>query len=233
MSVYACSDLHGNGIIWHDIQKYLKDNDTLYFLGDACDRGPDGWEIIKEMLADSRVIYLCGNHEDILYKRLQNPRVYKYANLHNINGGEPTWNSALKDGEAYKVKEALASLPRYAEYTNADGLKIFMSHSGDTDIEDDYALIWDRNHYYSFQSYIDCDIVIHGHTTIPHLIDDLIDMNTFYIGTRRQIDIPDWDGGAYWYYNGHRCDIDCCTVKTNKAVLLNLDNFEETVFEGF
>ena len=42
MSVYAFSDLHGNGILWDKIKSFLGEDDKAYFLGDACDRGPDG-----------------------------------------------------------------------------------------------------------------------------------------------------------------------------------------------
>ena len=47
MSVYALADLHGNGTIYNKIKNFLKPNDTVYFLGDAIDRGPDGWTILK------------------------------------------------------------------------------------------------------------------------------------------------------------------------------------------
>ena len=63
--VYACSDIHGSLSIWNKIKEILKPNDALYFLGDACDRGFDGWQIIKEMLDDLRVIYIRGNHEQL------------------------------------------------------------------------------------------------------------------------------------------------------------------------
>ena len=63
MSVYACADLHGCYWAWEKIKKILQPYDILYFLGDANDRGEDGWQIIKELLDDNRVIYLIGNHE--------------------------------------------------------------------------------------------------------------------------------------------------------------------------
>ena len=59
MSVYAFSDLHGNGILWDKIKSFLGEDDKAYFLGDACDRGPDGWRILKEILADERIVFLC------------------------------------------------------------------------------------------------------------------------------------------------------------------------------
>ena len=39
---YVTTDLHGNGLLWRKIKEKLNIDDTLYFLGDAIDRGPDG-----------------------------------------------------------------------------------------------------------------------------------------------------------------------------------------------
>ena len=55
---YACSDLHGLYPLWEQIKHYCDETDTIYFLGDAIDRGPDGIKILLEMLYDSRVIFL-------------------------------------------------------------------------------------------------------------------------------------------------------------------------------
>ena len=62
---FACSDLHGQLDLWKQIKSFLNPEDTVYFLGDAGDRGPDGWELIKAIANDSQVVYLKGNHEDM------------------------------------------------------------------------------------------------------------------------------------------------------------------------
>jgi calcineurin-like phosphoesterase family protein len=57
MATYVFSDLHGRKDLWLKANKeVLGPNDTIYFLGDAADRGPDGWEMIKTLLDDERVI---------------------------------------------------------------------------------------------------------------------------------------------------------------------------------
>ena len=68
MAVWATADLHGNYILWEQIKAFLKEDDTLIFLGDAIDRGDRGFEILMEMLDDPRVAYLKGNHEDMMYE---------------------------------------------------------------------------------------------------------------------------------------------------------------------
>ena len=60
---YVTTDLHGNGLLWRKIKEKLNIDDTLYFLGDAIDRGPDGLYIMLNMLNDPRVTYIKGNHE--------------------------------------------------------------------------------------------------------------------------------------------------------------------------
>ena len=47
--VYACADLHGQYELWKQIRDYCAEDDIIYFLGDACDRGPEGIKIIKEL----------------------------------------------------------------------------------------------------------------------------------------------------------------------------------------
>ena len=229
MATYACSDIHGHWELWAAIKQFLKENDTLYYLGDSTDRGPDGWAILKEMLADKRIKYIAGNHDIMLADRIARPYNYDAVSLHYCNGGEPTWDAAENDPEAKSIMREIRKLPKYAVYKNADGLKIFMSHSGSTNIDDEEELIWDRSEYITDRNYTDYDVIVHGHTTIPHLIEDLEEVHKFYFAGE-EFKMPEWEGGAYWYH-GFRCDIDCCSVVTHQTVLLNLDTFDEEIFE--
>ena len=67
---YVFSDLHGQGKLWEQIKNFKAKDPSigLVYLGDACDRGPDGYKIMKEMLAMPNVIYLMGNHEDLFVR---------------------------------------------------------------------------------------------------------------------------------------------------------------------
>ena len=230
MSVYACSDLHGNWELWTAIKKFLKPDDILYYLGDATDRGPDGWAILKEMLSDSRINYIAGNHDIMLANRIGNPYNYDIASLHHSNGGHSTWLDAEEDPDAQNIKNKIRFLPLYAIYENVDGLKIFMSHSGSIHIDSREDLLWDRSEYITPKNHTEYDVIVHGHTTIPHLIQDLEEVYSFYFQEDERPVIEDWEGGAYWYH-GYRCDIDCCTIVTRQTVLLNLDTFDEEIFE--
>ena len=227
---FACSDLHGNMELWKAIKNFLDEDDTLYFLGDAADRGPAGWEILKDALSDSRVKYIAGNHDIMLANRIARPNNYHDASLHHCNGGEPTWDAAENDPDSRKIMLKIRKLPRYAVYESKQGLRIFMSHSGSTNIDDDEDLIWDRSEYVGRRNHTDYHVVVHGHTPIPYLIEDLEQTQTFYFQEPEQEKYPEWEGGAYWYHE-FRCDIDCLTIVTNQIVLLDLDTFDEEIFE--
>ena len=88
-----------------------------------------------------------------------------------------------------------------------------------------------KNNILDTNNYSDYDIIVHGHTTIPHLIEDLEKIHRLYFPESKsvQFKMPEWEGGAYWYH-GFRCDIDCCTIETRQTVLLNLDTFDEEIF---
>lgn len=227
MSIYACSDLHGNLTLWNNIKEFLKPGDKLFYLGDATDRGADGWQILKEMLADKRITYIAGNHDIMLANRICNPNSYHHASLHHMNGGMPTWDKAENDPDALSIAHTIRKLPLSAVYENTGGKKVYMSHSGSTS-EDSEDLVWDRSEYVDKNKPENYDFIVHGHTTIPHLIKDLTSLSRIFPEQNRVI--PAWEGGAFWYTEW-RCDIDCCTIATGMTVLLDLDTFDEHIFQ--
>ena len=143
MSTWAFSDIHGNRKLFDAIKNFIKEDDTIYFLGDACDRGPDGWEIIKEILADERFIYLKGNHEDMLVKAFFE-----------------------------QMKEDRKSCREYCNKNGEFIYMSHAGYSMGIDPPTDEELIWDRTHFLDTRWFgPDNAIVIHGHTPIPHLVE--------------------------------------------------------------
>ncbi len=65
MAVYAVSDLHGQyDLFMKGLEKIgFSDNDELYFIGDAIDRGPDGIKILMELKKNKNMHLILGNHE--------------------------------------------------------------------------------------------------------------------------------------------------------------------------
>lgn len=237
MAVYACSDLHGQLHLFEEIKSYLKPKDTIYFLGDAIDRGDNGWQICKEILDDPRFIYIKGNHEDMMLKAIYNIKEFKEdtfvwssdMDLWFYNGGEVTYNAIIEDKDFYPYFQRIKCLPSLIIYYNKIG-NIFLSHAGlDPGIDFIHSspkeenLLWDRSHYID-----DCfygnkfEYVIHGHTPNPYLVKEINyhkDKNNKYT--------YHYGDGAFWYAGGHKCCIDCGAHYTNTTVLLNLDTFEE------
>lgn len=65
MNTYVMSDIHG------EYDKFvlaletidLKDEDTVFILGDILDRGTGGVKILQHIMYDARFIPILGNHE--------------------------------------------------------------------------------------------------------------------------------------------------------------------------
>ena len=240
MSTYAASDWHGNYWVWEKVKTILSPNDKLYFLGDAADRGHDGWKLIKELLADPRVIYLKGNHEDLLVNGLREyPKedILSYDGLLWFhNGGEPTYRAFCEDNnieEKLGIVKQLKELPFCANYINNKGTSIFLCHAGcdgdDIDFLDEYRAIWDRSHFIVADTWYGNDntIIIHGHTPIMLMLNE---QKFAKECCSKEIEMPDYTDGAYWYAKGHKVCIDMGTPWENKALLLNLDTFAEIIF---
>lgn len=69
--IFYFTDIHGCYDLYKAIMDYCYEQDpeaTIIYGGDACDRGPDGYKIMNELLDNPKVIYLKGNHEDIFVK---------------------------------------------------------------------------------------------------------------------------------------------------------------------
>ena len=182
MAVYATTDLHGRLDLYKKMKTILKPEDKVYFLGDAGDRGIDGWELIKTIYEDPQFVYIKGNHEDMLVDAarayLRNPaRESEAYRLLKRNGGEKTMNDWWLDGASEIWIDKLDDLQLFVEYKNQCGTTILMSHAGYTpwmDLEeptghvipDEFDLLWNRDHFYDeeYEEWMPNTIVLHGHT---------------------------------------------------------------------
>ena len=215
MAVYACADLHGQGWAWDAIKDRLAPSDYLYFLGDAIDRGPYGIRIMQEILDRPNTTYIQGNHEQMMLDGLCGSE--KGMDLWTFNGGWPTQKvlANIPEDNVEKLLQEIEALPFYTEYTNSDGIRIIMTHSGYTfNMDDWYKMVWDRTHYYKEGTIPINILIVHGHTPTPSLCRAIGEV------------IPE---GMVWYDNGHKIDIDLGVHFTKKTCLLNLDTLEEEI----
>ena len=225
---YAFSDIHGMYNLWKQIKEYCDETDTIYFLGDAADRGPDGIKIINELLYDKRVKFIKGNHEDML--ALCVPDLIE-GYCYNMfwwfdNGGDSTWNTLERCSDDSKMwyVHKINQLPEFAWYESPLGHRVFLTHAG-TDLHwtkeereqiIKQAYLWDRKHFNFTHPVNMPDVIqVHGHTPTKNLAK--------VIGLPQTTDV-------ITYCDGHKIDIDCGAFATKKVALIDLDTFEVKYF---
>lgn len=236
MAVWVTTDLHGNYDLWKQIKNFLKEGDRLIFLGDAIDRGSRGFEIFKELLEHNQVVYIRGNHEQMMYDAFTSTGSAgtKYFQHWMSNGGQATLNNAkaLNLG-AEKNKELINmvnKLPFYIEYeSKINRLKFIFCHAGynpglafdQLKIEQkQFKMLWDRNHWnfsWPTDSKYNDIVLVHGHTPIPlmKIAGKNIDLSNF---------------APYWYEGNHKINLDAATPSTGIAFLFNVDTLDYEVF---
>lgn len=223
MSTYAFSDLHGQYKLWEQIKNFITPEDTVYCLGDCGDRGPHGWQIIKEVLATPNIIYVRGNHDQFI--------IDEDYYLWEYNGGAPTIAAAEQDTdeEWLRVQKKLSETPLIQTYVNKSGEKITLCHAGFDpnliQLWDDEEILWNRFHMHCAwpEAWKDSNIIIvHGHTPVQYMNE--------YIPSDEDPRVI--EPGAYWYCGGHKCCIDQGCILDGYALLLDLDTFEEHIFSA-
>lgn len=174
---FVFSDIHGNYNLWKKVEEFIAGRPAI-FLGDAADRGPDGYKIMKELLDSPNIIYLKGNHEDMFVDAAKKYLITKsetcepsdiddYNSAYNLlswNGGLPTYNDWEKDGCSQKIIHQLDNLPVYYsvgqfDFCHSGCLKVQWEHRDEISQNN---FIWNRVHF-------PCDwfegrTLIHGHT---------------------------------------------------------------------
>jgi serine/threonine protein phosphatase 1 len=118
MSTVAIGDVHGNkaalGDLLGRLRPELDKSDTVVFLGDYIDRGPDSRGCIEAILnfratTPATVVGLLGNHEEWLLETIRNPRRHSW-----LLGMEafPTISSYSEEAAATIREAAEAAGPR-------------------------------------------------------------------------------------------------------------------------
>lgn len=228
MSSYAVSDLHGCYNQWRQIQSFCKDSDRIYVLGDCIDRGVKSLQTLKAVLNDPRSTLLLGNHEDMMAQTILDyyDGECEYGYPWFQNDGYHTFTQWVEDGYAKEWASIIRALPLHAKYENQEGQIIHMNHSGATPKSGyDYgsltrkACVWDRKCVSEVKWHRDeNEILVHGHLPIlmmPQLPRDC-----------------EVEPGAFWYCEGHKCNIDNGGCWTDCICLLDLDTWEEHIFYG-
>lgn len=110
-NVYFFTDIHGFKPLYDAIIEYCfteDDSPTIIFGGDACDRGPDGYKIMKELLSNPQVIYLKGNHEDMfVHAALEIKSRFKFDDLTIENVRLALRRTVFFDEKYYDIRLAI------------------------------------------------------------------------------------------------------------------------------
>lgn len=91
---YVMSDMHGHLNLFNSMLKQIQfsENDTLYVLGDAIDRGPNGIKILLKIMRNKNMFMVLGNHEYMMLNYYIGDRRDFFQNLSiwASNGCDPT-----------------------------------------------------------------------------------------------------------------------------------------------
>lgn len=220
---YAITDLHGMWDLWESIKNYCDETDTIYFLGDAIDRGKDGIKLMKDLLHDKRVIYLKGNHEEIMSivaPKMMNGVYDDDCRWWADNGGELTAESflALPLEEQTELLYEIDHLIETDCYINKYDKNIFMCHSGAILPREIYQYtktnpyLWDRDHFKDPWDLGEENFIVHGHTPTQLLSET-------FLGIRRV-------NGILRYADNHKICLDTGCFATGICALFDLDELK-------
>jgi serine/threonine protein phosphatase 1 len=187
--IYAVGDIHG----CYDKLLILMEKididfefDTLVFLGDYIDRGPQSFEVVA-YLADlkqryANTIFLKGNHEEMLEKYLSGEDRITYL----VNGGQQTLESYMNrprsEGEPAIPSthlEFFKSLRMYYETQNYIFVHAGLKNKVPLEKQKTEDLLWIRRRFIE-SKYDYGKMVVFGHTPLhePLLLPNKIGIDT-------------------------------------------------------
>lgn len=186
--IYVCSDLHGFDDKYQKIINMLNDDDELYIIGDAIDRGNNGIKILLDIMSRDNVFMTKGNHEYLLYNDLSElagsdaidtNRIISESLEYGDIGQVETLKafSKLSAKEQYAILDYIFELPLYIKL-RVNSKNYILVHAGLPDFngtpipieyldEDDLLIGY---HDYNVQHYPNTTIVI-GHQPTRTIID--------------------------------------------------------------
>lgn len=172
MRKFVIGDIHGN---YKELENLLNKinpdfkQDTLIFLGDYIDRGPQSYKVIQlliniqENYGNENVVLLRGNHEQMAINNI------KYDRIDLYNGYDKTFKDFNKNKDSIEnYYNFFNSLPLYYE----DESFIYV-HGGvrpgvTMEKQDELDLLWIREEFYE-SSITFAKPVIFGHTPTIHI----------------------------------------------------------------
>lgn len=189
---YAISDIHGRFDKYKEMLSLIDfaPEDTLYVLGDVIDRGPDGIQILQDMMLRPNVFPILGNHEltaaaclpwlmeEVTDQSLDALDEAKIAALSEwiVNGGGVTLRSlrGLRQEEREDILEYFHEMELFVQ-VEAGGRSFVLTHSGLDHFSPDRPLSEYRLEDFLFcrpepdTVYFPDQLLIFGHTPTRYL----------------------------------------------------------------
>lgn len=234
---YIISDIHG---CYEEYLKLLErihfsQEDELYVLGDAVDRGPEPIKVIKDMMARSNVTLILGNHDFIMYKIMKKLSVEvteeNYDNylasedmldyhLWQQDGGQTTSQKFKELGvpERMDILDYISEASVYEKIEN-DGKVYILVHAGlsgfdpDKDLADYalYELLEERTDYSKRYYPDESTFFVTGHTPTRY--------------------IKGWEKDEVFMNNGHIA-LDCACFAGGKLAAFCIETESVTYVDG-
>lgn len=146
--IYAMSDIHGCYAAYQSLLEKIQfsDEDILYVVGDAIDRGEESIRLLKDMMLRPNVIPIAGNHEfmamkvlkkfcveiteDTAENYLSTEDMVNYTNWYQ-DGGDRTMEQfrKLTDEEQMDILDYLSEFSLYEE-VSCGGRDYILAHGG-------------------------------------------------------------------------------------------------------
>ena len=252
MSTYVISDMHGRMDLFLKMLEKIgfSENDHLYCLGDAADRGPKGIEILLLLMQMDNVTYICGNHDLMFTKAVRRAVQMGYSEkalnteefqLWMLNGGASTWNRYIELERSVR-REILAYIGN--SYLLIPQLKVgehyfYLCHAThaerpileplllkNADRQTIEHVVWERTYPRPRRKFSKKDIFY------PEIYNRYPKKTTMIFGHTPTpvFSRPDSNGrGHIWHGgNGHLIDIDCgCAVREERYAMLGCLRLED------
>jgi len=207
---YVMSDIHGN------YEKYmqvfdgigLRDNDTLYVLGDVIDRGEYPIRILQDMMYRVNVVPLVGNHEYMALEVLKALLKIESENFPGFDeelllimqlwmaiGGKTTLDEfvGLSQADRESILEYLDEFRLYEEVT-CNGKDYILVHAGFANFRENKALdeyelhelVWQPIDYET--KYFGDKYIVTGHVPTMSIEDNNFDSKIYRVNNHIAID---------------------------------------------
>lgn len=252
--VFYFTDVHGNYDLYKAAIDYCMEQDPesmIIYGGDACDRGNQGYKIMKNLLDNPQVVYLKGNHEDMFvraahyiyrdYKGEINKercRTYLYSctrfdfrasevQLSISNGGFWTLMDWMQDGMPMDFVNKIAKLPLTFSYENIDfchagGQYEVFTRAAHDEYDEEFVDLDDKDHILWDRNYIGYGWTDNRICVFGHTPTTELPAKYYCQDKSMSNAHPaSYTGLLDDRFNGKKIDMDTCTAHSGKLYVLN------------